>query len=594
MALAATIGATLMVAVPSGAAAARSRPAASVTPPTIYFPACATGRWQFNGTDGKAHDSRGYTVEAWDIDSTSADDLLGTTTTGTDGTWRICFANSDLDGEQGQDVYVDFVSRNERWRVEWNGRDYRETTRNTKVFTNVATFSTVDFGVMKPSRPEDHGALKVFDAAYDVWSWLQEPCWDPLDAPELCRQIRISWASDSMERPRYAYTDDRVILNAEAADVPSAIAHEMGHAVMDDLYEDAIPDDFGGMHFINTESNPGLAWAEGFAEWFQASVYGNPVVTFTTGEKTDLEEPTWGTPNWDNGDRVEGRVAGALIDLIDNVNEAPWDRYGEGRLGTKGSVWSTVVFNRLVSFREFWDAWEPQAGTGESGALAALYQNTVDYTFRDPLTSGQTLTRPTPRFIEGDNYETSGAHIRDDRWAAVATRPTTADPVGNTLSLYGDRALTELLATSGRGPVPFVAFTRPDGEVYPKVVGGGPYAIQYSTSSAVVEPDTEHMSPMCQADLVHVYEAYVSGGNLISLSVAPTGNLDVEVFLLGPRLSGDGTLAVPRGGETAAASAAGPGGEERIAVTVVEEGWYAVLVTNKGGDCNAYTLKRGT
>jgi hypothetical protein len=46
------------------------------------------------------------------------------------------------------------------------------------------------------------------------------------------------------------------------------VAHEIGHAIMDDIYEDAYPatPNCSG-HKVDTASSAGCAWTEGFADW---------------------------------------------------------------------------------------------------------------------------------------------------------------------------------------------------------------------------------------------------------------------------------------------------------------------------------------
>ncbi len=53
------------------------------------------------------------------------------------------------------------------------------------------------------------------------------------------------------------------------------MAHEIGHAIMDDIYEDAYsatPNCSG--HKVDTASSAGCAWTEGFADWLPLAVYG--------------------------------------------------------------------------------------------------------------------------------------------------------------------------------------------------------------------------------------------------------------------------------------------------------------------------------
>ena len=129
-----------------------------------------------------------------------------------------------------------------------------------------------------------------------------------------------------------------------AADDPNSqilVAHEIGHAVMDDVYNDAFPAAPNcNPHSIQGTSSAGCAWTEGWAEWFPATVYNDPFFRWANGASLDLENAGWGN-GWGNGDTTEGRIAGSLIDLTDSNNEAPWDRVSEGRT----PIWNVFMNN---------------------------------------------------------------------------------------------------------------------------------------------------------------------------------------------------------------------------------------------------------
>ena len=145
-------------------------------------------------------------------------------------------------------------------------------------------------------------------------------------------------------------------------------------------------------HRIEKFSSPGCAWTEGFAEWVPASVLEDPYYRFATGAFVPLETPTWGTPDWDVGLAVEGRVAGAMIDLEDIRSERLWDRWAEG--GPPRPQWTTFLNGAVDP-----DLLRPlRVSTGASRASASttgpgrsVYQNTINMGFYDPLTDGTEL-----------------------------------------------------------------------------------------------------------------------------------------------------------------------------------------------------------
>ena len=101
------------------------------------------------------------------------------------------------------------------------------------------------------------------------------------------------------------------------------VQHEYGHWVMYNAYNGYWPPNTGGTHYINKKSNVNMSWTEGWADFFPLAVqsydrWEDSVFEWGNGAQIDLETPTFGTPSWDEGDEVEGHVAGALCDIFDS------------------------------------------------------------------------------------------------------------------------------------------------------------------------------------------------------------------------------------------------------------------------------------
>ena len=111
---------------------------------------------------------------------------------------------------------------------------------------------------------------------------------------------------------------------------------------------------------------------EGFAEFVPMWVFNNPVFL-----GADMENARNGTPDWQNGDTVEGRVAGALWDLADTRNEGT-DRVGEGI----GNIWTTFQGHTSDTLADFWSHRRADGLDVGNNALGSLFQNTIDYGFR--------------------------------------------------------------------------------------------------------------------------------------------------------------------------------------------------------------------
>lgn len=344
--------------------------AAAAAAPT----ACVTGAWVYVDNKGATRPVVNAAVQAWDWDETNAHDLLTTGVTNSKGEYKLCFANADGNGS-GQDVYVKMSTSNSRWKVQKTGTSDAFVFK-TKQVNNVANGSTSSLGKAKPTDATLMRALQAFDAANDVWLWVPgTTCWDARDAE--CRQLVINWAPGSTEGNFYRGSVDQIFLQATAPDSRMTVVHEITHALMDDVYEDQLPPIPNcSPHSITKKSSTGCAWVEGFAEWVPASVYNDPYYRWPSGSSLNLETPNASTANWDDGDTVEGRVAGALIDIADSTNEGN-DIYGEG---DPGNLWQTFIKHRATTFREFWAHRKADGyNTAWTGALKSVYQNSIDY-----------------------------------------------------------------------------------------------------------------------------------------------------------------------------------------------------------------------
>jgi len=171
----------------------------------------------------------------------------------------------------------------------------------------------------------------------------------------------------------HIYLDDNA---AEGS--PDTVLHEMGHAVMWNVYDEYWPmscwDYFISgcpWHTIYEAFGAECAWTEGWANFWAIYVKDDPSLL-----GYNLEYPTWGTPYyWGDGDEVEGRVAGALWDIHDDYDDGDvYDQYDGGFNG----IWDTIYDQTDDTFADFWDAWKA-GGHNTGDAFYSLYQNTMCY-----------------------------------------------------------------------------------------------------------------------------------------------------------------------------------------------------------------------
>ncbi|MET9375684.1 hypothetical protein ABZX98_16235 [Streptomyces sp. NPDC002992] len=334
--------------------------------------ACVTGTWGYTDHTGTARISANAQVRAYDTDEKGPHELLASGLTGADGRYLLCFDNADEAGG-GQEVYVQFATENAHWVIR-NGRTKTSYRFATPVAPEAATGSTVDLGAFQPADASLMRGVEAFDTVGAGWNWKPGACWDARDA--TCRRALINWAPDSTDGTYYSLRDNSVHLAAEDPDSNILVLHELGHGLMDDVYEDDFPPAPNcSPHYIHRASSEGCAWTEGLATWFGATVLDDPTFRWPDGRTRDLEGPTWGTPDWDNGDTVEGRVLGAMIDLGDGANE-PGDTCTEN---PAGPMWSTFLDHVSDTFRQFWAQRASDGYDVGPSALGCLHHNTIDY-----------------------------------------------------------------------------------------------------------------------------------------------------------------------------------------------------------------------
>ncbi|MBB5868216.1 hypothetical protein F4553_001595 [Allocatelliglobosispora scoriae] len=532
---------------------------------------CVTGGWFYIDNLGVTRAAVFETVEAWEGGTKLATGSVGST-----GRYTLCFTGT-------HNVYARFVTSNYLWRVRQTG------TNNDFAFVSgtvaVADGATVEIGNLQPADTTLMRGLHAFDSAYKAWLWHPGICWDPLDG--TCRQLVINWANNSTDGTYYSPGSNDVHLAAADPDAPTTVIHEISHAMMDDIYEDAMPPSPScNPHSIQGATSAGCAWVEGWAEWFPASVLNDPFYRWPNGASLNLETPTWGTAGWGTGDITEGRVAGALIDISDANNEGYWDVYGEG---APGNVWNTFVNHVANTFAQFW-AWRVADGynVADAGALSSVYQNTIDYTFRNPLGNYAELTRPTPT---PHNY---GYNTGSNYWSVVAVRSTGAD---YDLQLFDDRAQTVNLGTStfGGTTIDFVAVDsnrRPLGDYYPNAFaysGTGNYQVELAQGFDVLGAATSQAIAMGTNDVVTVRDVSLTAGVPVTFTVSGAG--DAELFLMSSDAATPATWVRGRPSAVATASAAGAGGTETFTFTPTVTQWYGLVLINKAGS-GTYTLSR--
>ncbi len=318
-------------------------------------------------------------------------------------------------------------------------------------------------------------------------------CWSPYQSSG-CTQLTIHWQSDSTTGT--FWNTSGVYLLAGSPDTVDEPAHEIGHNLMWELYGQNFPATTNcNPHFLFTASSTTCGFTEGWADWVATSVYNNTTWTFNGGSTTSFDT-TWGDGQ-NTGDQVEGRIVQAMRSLTDGT-KAPWDNDpGEGA-GVRDNRNFFAVLNtyRPNTFASFWNDRALAGQDVSQTALSALYQGTIDYGFRNPLSDY--VAKHFPAAVPDHNYShttTTGF------WSVVAEQPDAGSDTD--LSVFTDFNQTSVLASSSFGgtTTDFVAINSNSGHralqtYYPRVhqfAGTGGYEIQEAQGSNALVDRYQHV-----------------------------------------------------------------------------------------------------
>jgi hypothetical protein len=266
--------------------------------------------------------------------------------------------NNDGPGEDGLDIIVGVFATSPVATIINPDTNYYYYNLTTRVWGN-SPDGTLNVGNLNTNYAE-RGAWWIFSWHFGLtggWYYLASTV--NYSTP----QVTALWPYGDL--PTY-WTNRTIHLPDWAAWYPEIILYVYAHHVMNMTYgymPPALPE-----HSINETSNANTAWVEGWAYFFPLVVYNYPVFL-----GLNLETPHWCSPNWDDGDEVEGRVAGALWDIFDPTPDG-YDTFSNGFT----NIWNIMSTAPCDTFNEFWQAWNA-SGYPKQQALMAIFQNSIDY-----------------------------------------------------------------------------------------------------------------------------------------------------------------------------------------------------------------------
>lgn len=353
-----------------------------------YVPGQVTayGTFSYYDRNSQLSPARYTRVYLYDADPSGGDDLLGLGTTDENGFWQIGpITNWDTDASGALDLYAVFEtdvndSNTTRRRVTNFGGWAYKWQIPTK--DNVAS-GNVDLGNWAIGMGNDwEAAMWIFQDMRRAWKYIHDNTGtDPGSAT-------VRWEKDKTTflpctgSCAWPYTPiSGIFIDRDGQQSPDVIIHELGHQYMYNASGSWWWPNVGDMleclsHGIQGQENPLCAWTEGWADFLPLVVNGDRCFDWnnTSCSGLNLEMPTWGTAGWDNGDEVEGRVAGALYDIFDEAN----DGLNQIAFGFT-PIWTIVrTAPHEQNFAGFWSSWRAQ-GYNQHSAVQAIYQNTIDY-----------------------------------------------------------------------------------------------------------------------------------------------------------------------------------------------------------------------
>lgn len=320
--------------------------------------------------DGSKPPLRDAYIQLWDQDS-GADDLLAATYTHYwNGCTSIAVSNTDADECCTIDVYYKvYLYHGGRYRVTNYGNGiYTAQTSTQWNLTASHNFGTWWLG---GSSGNDR-SVRIYNDLYRARRFLKDQAVD-FGMGGYPGEVWVLWQTGGTDGTYYSLGDQKVHLDDNDSASRDTVVHEANHSYMDDIYSSWPPWDCPSPHYIQYTGGCGCGLSEGWTYMIVAAADGNPVYTWPSGSSLNLEEPKCNSSGWDDGPKVEGRVGGVLIDLMDII----WLDFEGPVTGFRYFEWHSCGKDRAVGlFDAAWNLFYDQ----DDQVFTTCTQGTTTYT----------------------------------------------------------------------------------------------------------------------------------------------------------------------------------------------------------------------
>lgn len=350
------------------------------------------GSFTYANRSSTVQGAKGIKVQLWDRDTSGGNDLLDEIiVTSSSGQYSFpTLTNWDTDdtdpilGNRRLDLYVLWALENDEYTV--------TNSSGTRYAWSSSTYNDINMGNTTISASLPYGytkleAMWIFQDIRHAREYYLSHTNPQIDPGYLTAHWDENQNSENGIQGSHfwALINPHVYIAHDSRFSPDTIVHELGHHIMWNKTGQWLWYDFGCFsHEIFSQESVQCAWSEGWADYFAVAVNGDICYDFDDGPCTgqanirhfDLENHTRNDSAQDFawGDGVEGRVAGALYDLMDSANESPW--YDNASWGFDPIVDIALVGSGRSSFQQFWDACQ---GSDKHNGVRSIYQNTIDY-----------------------------------------------------------------------------------------------------------------------------------------------------------------------------------------------------------------------